>query len=292
VPEAGVLTVERPREFTRQDARYACARCRGLLLADVLVGDLCGGCGAELEVVRARPGTIRHQDPRPEWLEALELYGGVNRFGGLNVRVVWSNSRSFISGGEWFERSVPIFGEAAPGETPPLLGFHWLDEFELKNFDVDKTTYRWVVKDKRVRYHDEIEERWVFEVWHDAPFYGDVETWDAEALDVFTGKLAIAQFPARGDYEHYWTCETKQGGYLTPTREIVRYVCHLVRAGRALKARPQFKATLRKERDLEKKRRQEKADSDYVDATYNSPRLVPFSSGYGQKSKGRKAHLL
>lgn len=287
------LTVERPREFTRQSARYACARCHGLLLADVQVGDLCGGCGAELEVVRARPGVIRHMDPRPEWLETLRLYGGLNRYDGLNVRIVWSNSRSFISGGEWFERSVPIFGEATdPATPPPLLGFHWLDEFELSKYDIQKTTYRSLVKHKRIRYYDEIQERWVFEVWRPQSFYGTPESWDAEHLDPFTGTLTLSEFPERGDYEYYWTCQTKEGGFLSPTREIIRHICRAVRAGRDLSERPQFKKSLSQEARLKRLRLQEKADNDYVDATYKSPRLVPFVSGCGPKSQGRKAHLL
>jgi len=130
--------------------------------------------------------------------------GGLNLFGEPNFRCVWGWNRLDFIGGTWEDRD----------EHGVLL--REVTEFrrEPKYFPAN---------------------RWHIERWMPPETYGTPKMWYGGTLGAELGP-----YPSRGDYEHCFTLETPEGGFLQLTPAIARHVAraleddHPLRRGEAL----------------------------------------------------------
>jgi hypothetical protein len=128
--------------------------------------------------------------------ETLLLAGGVNRFGEPNFRAVWGWNRLDWIGGKWEDRD----------EHGVLL--REVTEFrrEPKYFPVD---------------------RWHIERWLAPETYGPPSWWS------LTLEPELGPYPSRGDYEHCFTVETRDGGFLELTPTVARVIASALDCSRA-----------------------------------------------------------
>jgi len=118
--------------------------------------------------------------------ERLTRAGGTNCYGEANFRVVWGGSRLTWIGGRWIDR------------------------------DANDHIIREAIEMRRVpKYvpHD----RWHIERWMPPEFYGSPEVWYAQTVEIEDGirMPALGPYPCRGEYEHCFTLEGVNGGYIS-----------------------------------------------------------------------------
>ncbi len=137
-------------------------------------------------------------DTPPEVSEVLRVAGGVNQFGEAIFRACWGWSRLDWIGGTWEDRD----------EHGVLL--REVTEFrrEPKYFPAN---------------------RWHIERWMPPETYGTPKMWYGGTLGAELGP-----YPSRGDYEHCFTLETPEGGFLQLTPAIARHVARALEYSRSL----------------------------------------------------------
>lgn len=118
--------------------------------------------------------------------------GGRNRFGGPNLRVVWSNSRLGLIGGKFEER------------------------------DADGYLIREVFKLQRMPKYP-IENRWIIELWYPPEHFGSPETWFKNTTEYREeGNIPqLGPYPVRGEYEFCSVLETWDGQFMQLQRHVL-----------------------------------------------------------------------
>jgi hypothetical protein len=145
-----------------------------------------------------------HQ-PSPSVQRRLWLAGGSNRFGEPNYRAVWGWSRLGWVGGKWEDR------DDAGGLVREVV--------ELRR--VPKYTP-----------HD----RWHIERWLPPEAYGSPGEWYRQTVESADGRniAALGPYPHRGEYEHCFTLENRQGGFLQLTPTVAEYIARAIETGRRI----------------------------------------------------------
>jgi hypothetical protein len=133
----------------------------------------------------------------------LAIAGGVNRFGEPNYRAVWGWSRLGWIGGKWVDR------------------------------DSEGTVIRETValrREPKYTPHD----RWHIERWLAPETYGSPQHWYAQTMEREGGIAvpALGPYPERGEYEHVFTLETPEGGFLQLTPTAAEHIARAIEAGR------------------------------------------------------------
>lgn len=131
----------------------------------------------EVEYIRARCGRVKTLEPPADVVRWLRSYGGVNRFGDPNYRLVWSGNATTYRTKQWVEKD-------------------------------DHGNFVRRVYDSRecLKYtHPSVEERFVLEAWRD-PLdidFGDRAAWRKKYTKFENGRLVepLGDFPSRGDYQ-------------------------------------------------------------------------------------------
>jgi hypothetical protein len=143
-----------------------------------------------------------HQPPSSV-ARRLHIAGGSNRFGEPNYRAVWGWSRLGWVGGKWEDRN-----EA--GEVVREVA-------ELRH--VPKYTP-----------HD----RWHIERWLPPEAYGSPREWYGQTMEIAGGRSipALGPYPDRGEYEHCFTLENQQGGFVQLTPTVAEYIARAIETGR------------------------------------------------------------
>lgn len=124
----------------------------------------------------------------------LTRYGGLNRFGEPNYRLVWGWRRLVWEGGEWND---------------------WSDD--------GQTFYRSASERRHVPKYFGNLERFVLEQWMPPTVYGPRSMWPRGLCD----------FPTRGDYEFLAKIETKAKEFAWPEVPILQYLVDGHRVSRA-----------------------------------------------------------
>lgn len=130
----------------------------------------------ESETIRARCGKVKTLEPPPDVVRWLRLYGGINRFGEPNYRLVWT------------------------GNTTTYRTKQWLDKDDHGN------VIRRVFESREcLKYqHASIRERFVLEAWRDPRDidFGDPKLWRSKNTKWVDGRLVepLGEYPSRGDY--------------------------------------------------------------------------------------------
>jgi hypothetical protein len=182
-------------------------------------------------------------------VDALQKYG-TSLSGDPLYRIVWSETRRYLSGGLWSE-----FSDA---ESKHLL--------------------REVAEYRQVPVYPG-KQRWVLEKWCPPEAYGSPDIWDAENRDEKTGLLTLGPFPNRGDYEHVQTFES-DGQYVPLVPETINAICYLIEKSREFSFR-QKKAALEAQQAKEDrafKSRQDDILKDARGAFNNQPMSVAGGS--------------
>jgi len=128
----------------------------------------------------------------------LRVAGGLNRFGDPNYKAVWGRNRLDWICGNWEDR----------------------DDHGL--------IVREVVEARYVPKYAPLD-RWHIEKWFPPESYGPPEAWWGRASETELGP-----YPSRGDYEHCFTVETPEGGFLELTPAIARHIARAIETSRNL----------------------------------------------------------
>jgi len=109
--------------------------------------------------------------------------GGNNRFGGPNLRVMWSNSRLGWIGGKHEDR------DESGNLIREVLTIRRMPKYPVKN-------------------------RWIVEQWKPPEFYGSPESWFRKTTEFDEGNIPqLGPYPYRGDYQLVSTLETAAGEF-------------------------------------------------------------------------------
>jgi hypothetical protein len=162
-------------------------------------------------------------DTPPSVERRLLLAGGANRFGEPNYRAVWGWSRLGWVGGKWEDRN----------EAGELLR----ETVELRQVP-------------KYAPHD----RWHIERWLPPEAYGSPREWYAQTNERADGVTvpALGPYPHRGDYEHCFTLETPQGGFVQLTPTVAEYVARAIESGRSAGSGQRLSALRAREERAEK----------------------------------------
>lgn len=130
----------------------------------------------ETELLHARCGKVKSLEPPPDVVKWLTRYGGLNRFGEPNYRLVWS-------------------GNALTYRTK-----QWIDKDDHGNVVRKIFQSRECLKYQ----HPTVRERFVLEAWRDPRdiHFGDKKAWREKNVKWEGGRLIepLGDFPSRGDY--------------------------------------------------------------------------------------------
>jgi hypothetical protein len=194
--------------------------------------------------------------PTPQFaLDALAKYG-TNLFGEPLYRIVWSETRTYLSGGLWTDftdsESKHLLREVAEYRRVPLYGS---------------------------------QQRWVLEKWCPPETYGSPEIWDDENRDEKTGLLTLGPFPSRGEYEHVHTFEVN-GHYVPLVPETINAICYLIEKSREFSFR-QKKAALEAQQAKEDRDFKSRRDDIFKDArgAFNNQAMSAASGKADRKFK-------
>jgi hypothetical protein len=143
-----------------------------------------------------------HQPPASV-ARRLQIAGGCNRFGQPNYRAVWGWSRLGWVGGKWEDRN----------EAGELIR--------------EVAELRYVPK---YLPHD----RWHIERWLPPESYGSPRQWYGQTIELAGGRNipALGPYPDRGEYEHCFTLENPQGGFVQLTPTVAEYIARAIETGR------------------------------------------------------------
>jgi hypothetical protein len=163
-----------------------------------------------------------HQ-PSASVARRLQIAGGSNRFGAPNYRAVWGWSRLGWVGGKWEDRN----------EAGELVR----EVAELRY--VPKYTP-----------HD----RWHIERWLPAEAYGSPREWYGQTMELTDGRSipALGPYPDRGEYEHCFTLENPQGGFVQLTPTVAEYIARAIETSRQSDASERRRALEAREKRVEK----------------------------------------
>lgn len=128
---------------------------------------------------------------------------GLNRYGDPVYRAVWGGSRLSWIGGVWEDRD----------DSGNSIRENFALRFEPKY---------------------PILNRWHIEQWVAPERYGPPEVWYAQTIELQGGKKvdALGPYPSRGEYEHSFTVETPEGGFLQLTPQLAREIAKRIEFGR------------------------------------------------------------
>ena len=142
-------------------------------------------------------------DTPPQVAARLAHAGGFNRYGEPNYRAIWGwNCLAWI-GGKFTDRD----------ERGDLL--------------------REVVELRREPKYPAVN-RWHIERWMPPESYGSPRQWYAQSIERENGISipALGPYPSRGDYEHCFTLEDPQGGFLQLTTAAAEHIAHAIEYAR------------------------------------------------------------
>jgi hypothetical protein len=183
---------------------------------------------------------LRESKQAPDEIVArVTRAGGRNRFGEPNFRVVWGWSRLTWIGGKWKDKD----------EEGKLVR----EVFELR-------------EDPKYFPHD----RWHLERWLPPETYGSPEDWYRQTMETENGQQipALGPYPHRGDWEHCFTIQAPDGGFLALTPTVCDY---LVRAIEWSHEQPGAK---KREAIYQADERQRREYESYVDSVlWDEPRF-------------------
>ncbi len=174
-----------------------------------------------------------------ELVERVTRAGGLNRFGEPNFRVVWGWSRLAWIGGKWKDTDSE--------------GRLVREAFELR-------------EEPKYFPHD----RWHLERWLAPEAFGSPEEWYRQTVETENGQqvAALGPYPQRGDWEHCFTIQKPDGGFLGLTTAICD---SLVRAIEWSHAQPKAK---KREAIYRAEERQRREYESYVDSVlWDEPRF-------------------
>lgn len=185
---------------------------------------------------------IRETHEAPESVQRrLLLAGGTNRFGEANYRVVWGWNRLTWIGGKFEDRD----------ETGALIR--------------ERVELRREPKYEKVN-------RWHIEKWMPPENYGSPRTWYAATNEIANGQSvpALGPYPERGEYEHVFTLETRDGEFVQLTPTVVELFANAIERSRGIPASKRRAALYRRE---------EKTDTEYENWCYDlmDDRVPAFS---------------
>ena len=171
---------------------------------------------------------VRETKRTPADVQArVTLAGGKNRFGEPNFRVVWGWSRMGWIGGRWCDRDTNggLIREVVELREAPKYFPH---------------------------------DRWHIERWMPPEAYGSPEEWYRQTIETGNGRSvpALGPYPSRGEWEHCFTIQAGDGGFLGLTPGICDQVVRAIEWSRAqpgAKRREALaRAQERREREYEK----------------------------------------
>lgn len=155
-----------------------------------------------------------------EWAnERLLEIGGSNPFGKPQFRLVWSNERMELVGGE--------FDKYLEG-TDIWIGLQVIDPTPMPKY--------WTHPD-----------RFIVECWRPAEVYAiSEEQWYRLTSELHEGRWipVLGPYPAQGDYEPAWILEDENGNFLQPTHTVMDEIVGRIRASRERFTSSQRKAAL------------------------------------------------
>jgi hypothetical protein len=142
-------------------------------------------------------------EPAASVARRLHVAGGSNRFGEANYRAVWGWSRLGWVGGKWEDRN----------EAGELIR----EVAELR-FVPKYTPY----------------DRWHIERWLPPETYGSPREWYGQTIELAGGRNipALGPYPDRGEYEHCFTLENHQSGFVQLTPTVAEYIARAIETGR------------------------------------------------------------
>jgi hypothetical protein len=167
-----------------------------------------------------------HQPP-PSVKRRLWLAGGSNRFGEPNYRAVWGWSRLGWVGGKWEDR------DEAGGLVREVAELRYVPKYTPQD-------------------------RWHIERWLPPEAYGSPLDWYAQTIERAGGGNipALGPYPDRGEYEHCFTLEDAQGGFVQLTPTVAEYIARAIETGRHVDAAERRRAL---------QARQDRAEKSYDD---------------------------
>ena len=124
--------------------------------------------------------------------------GGLNRYGTPNYRIVWGWSRKELRAG-----LMTIFDDSGNDISREMV-----EEWQPKYWPRD-------------RFH--------MEVWVPPESYGTPEQWTKDTAATVNGTFVhrLGAYPDKGDYEHLFTCQGRDGEFVMPTEaaviEVIRW---------------------------------------------------------------------
>ncbi len=148
---------------------------------------------------------IREMHETPEAVaRRLNSAGGINRFGEANYRAVWGWNRLAWIGGKFEDRD----------EQGSLLR----ECIELR---------------KEPKYP--AVNRWHIERWMPPEVYGSPRAWYAQTIERENGVSipALGPYPSRGEYEHCFTLEGRDGEIVQLTPTVAEHVARAIECSRA-----------------------------------------------------------
>ena len=173
----------------------------------------------------------------PEWANELLLsIGGPNPFGKPYFRLVWSNSRMELVGGE-FDKYL--------GDTGVWTGLAVIDPTPMPKY--------WTHPD-----------RYIVECWRPAETYAiSEEQWYRVTSEFHQGRWipVLGPFPAEGDYEPAWILEDAKGNFLAPTEAVMYEIVQRIKA-----SRERFSSWQRKEAIQQREIRKQKEEQSLVNS--------------------------
>lgn len=176
---------------------------------------------------------LREKHDTPESVERrLRLAGGMNRFGEPMYRAVWGWNRLAWMGGKFVEKDE---------NTGCIV--------------------REVVQLRLEPKYPKVN-RWHIEKWLAPEMYGSPRAWYAQTIERADGQSipALGPYPVRGEYEHVFTLEAADGGFLQLTSRVAEGFA------RALEYSRRFPAS---QRMAALHARETKADRDYENWAYD-----------------------
>ena len=143
-----------------------------------------------------------HQ-PAASVARRLYIAGGSNRFGEPNYRAVWGWSRLGWVGGKWEDH------DEAGGLLREVAELRYVPKYTPQN-------------------------RWHIERWLPPEAYGSPLDWYGQTMERAGGCNipALGPYPDRGEYEHCFTLEDAQGGFLQLTPTVAEYIARAIETGR------------------------------------------------------------
>ena len=143
---------------------------------------------------------LRETHDTPEAVvRRLELAAGRNPFGEPNYRAVWGWNRLAWIGGKFEDR------------------------------DANGDLLREVVELRREPKYPAVN-RWHIERWMPSETYGSPRLWYAQTIERENGVSipALGPYPSRGDYEHCFTLEGPNGGFVQLTPTVAEYIARAI----------------------------------------------------------------